>query len=1032
MVPYMGDQEPDKPVAPIAIASPTSPFSSSAHSFNLRSPPGRNPSSFSPASDDPTVLLDGPLCDLVPATTVGSPTSESSLECPRSLALGVGGRGGWGVEGRLGSSPPPVTKTGPTPRRIVSAPLGLWTHPNSPPRASPLSRSVSSMLDEEDDLLLPQRDPSSPPSLYRPVPTPVPSTHRRRRSSASLHNPPFGSLVGSFENSILSGRMSALPSRPLQFTCSIGVLGSRDAPKRLQCPSHLHVEFGAVFYSSPEDSRTSPYVGTVDLERHFVSLLSSSTSHRPPKFPGYQVPCRGQVQIVLKNSNQTAFKPFLVPYDLGGLNRNGQGGRTFLRQKSYLVEREAENAKGTIRFAIHLTFCSPPLKKGVAGGGAAGKEPKYYLYQNIRLVFAPQAFDPREKVRVVLEGPAEFLYGPSSSSSGSLEGSDGRDDKQERQKWREGQFGDYRGPGEEWETAREEFKQRVREQEQPRLDGGGVIASDTTGCEPSQYTPELDLSRHEATPSFDFVDTFLPAASPQQVVHSSSARARLPISRHPLSVSTTFSSPVSPVFPALHPAPSPLTFDRTTRKLLLTIPPIPAYESLVEIALARFKLSGRAELVYKDEDGDVITLSCDEELQDLFMAADRAATSVRFELRQLEPSTPRVARSDDRISEAPVSAVASSALEPESPLPARQHRRGEDQDRLAVAQHAEATPTSEIAPSGREVTAAPTTPTLLFEDPDETPLPSTSEIARDQAAKEFPPPSTASSTFSSHPGAFPDDPLDLPLPSSSRDDTLPFSNLPTQLTSFLASLGTRSSVFSSTLASALSPTSPHSPTSRLSSILSASSLDDIPVVASSLVQMGSEFAEIAKDVAIGVRREADEIRAEFTRLRDEVERERTRFREEVRDAVNQASTPRSRDRAEERQQDTAETAGTVPQSWTPPCGTRSDAEGSVQSGAPLSDEDAHRVSPSSRTDSGPTVSDETTRLLHKQAKQARKEYRAAVRHAREEKKRARSTRSASETGEAHDRLPRSEGFAPSDCALPGGLPSTSSSVAAEL
>ncbi|GAA5971163.1 hypothetical protein JCM3765_006156 [Sporobolomyces pararoseus] len=526
---------------PIAIASPTSPFSSSAHSFNLRSPP--SPSSFFPSSDDPTTLLDGPLTDLLPPA-IGSPTSGSSTDEGTSLA-------GWTK--RENESIPRAS----TSRRIVSAPLGLWS--TSPPRSSPLSQSFSSMLDHDTIL---SHYPSSPPSSCRT--TPISSAHRRRRSSASLHQyPPFGSLVGSFENSLLSGRMSALPSKPLPFTCSIGVLGSRDAPKKLQCPHHLHVDFGAVFYSSKEDRKTSPYVGAVDLEGHFVSLLSSATSspsqgRKIPKFPGYQVPVRGQVQIVLKNSNQTAFKPFLVPYDLEGLNRDGRGGRTFLRQKSYLVERE--DAKGTLRFAIHLTFCSPPIKKG----GQKEKEPKYYLYQTIRVVFASQAFDPKEKVRVVLEGPAEFLHG----SKGTLTGTE---DEEERNRWRESQYGDYRGPGEEWEHSRRESRGELHRKETEEVgetlpsSGGGDSSGTTTN--PSTYITDSNIPTPANTTATSLfanlpISSIPPSSTVPLPFGPSSVNVRHSMHPHPLSISTTFSSPVSPVFPPLHPSPAPLTFDR--------------------------------------------------------------------------------------------------------------------------------------------------------------------------------------------------------------------------------------------------------------------------------------------------------------------------------------------------------------------------------------------------------------------------------------------------------------------------------------
>ncbi|GAA6009971.1 hypothetical protein JCM11491_005810 [Sporobolomyces phaffii] len=351
--------------------------------------------------------------------------------------------------------------------------------------------------------------------------------------------------------------MSAHPSKPLPFTCSIGVLGSRDAPKKLQCPRHLHVDFGAVFYASKEDRNTSPYVGTVDLEAHFVSLLSLNPglperTTKVPKFPGYQVPVRGQIQIVLKNSNQTAFKPFLIPYDLAGLERGDRGGRTFLRQKSYSVGDEGEG-KGKLRFAVHLTFCSPPRRSKKE----RDREPKYYLYQSIRVVFAAQALDPTEKVRVVLEGPAELLYGSNGAPRDA-------EDVRARQTWRESQFGDYRGPGDEWELGRKELRVAATR----RAEGGSIqspFVSESAGgggrgAEHRSDGDTIDTSQHTTIPEIPSVQTsslFSPASIPP-----SDNAVPAPLRPHPLSISTTFSSPASPVFPPLHPAPAPLTFGR--------------------------------------------------------------------------------------------------------------------------------------------------------------------------------------------------------------------------------------------------------------------------------------------------------------------------------------------------------------------------------------------------------------------------------------------------------------------------------------
>ena len=105
----------------------------------------------------------------------------------------------------------------------------------------------------------------------------TPAFLRSRRPSYSSDASPLqhASMVGSYEESILRGRMSTTPSKPLNFLAQIGVLGKGDCKANLRCPAHVTVPFPAVFYSYPtvsgnkslasEDS-PSPYVGNIDLE----------------------------------------------------------------------------------------------------------------------------------------------------------------------------------------------------------------------------------------------------------------------------------------------------------------------------------------------------------------------------------------------------------------------------------------------------------------------------------------------------------------------------------------------------------------------------------------------------------------------------------------------------------------------------------------------------------------------------------------------------------------------------------------------
>lgn len=277
-----------------------------------------------------------------------------------------------------------------------------------------------------------------------PIVPPQSAKAKRRRSS---HGFPVGScsphppspLVGSYENSLLSGRMSEAPSKPLPYIAQIGVMsselpqagpsnikGKNKAPK---FGNQLSMGFDAFFY--PQSGPVLPYVGNIDLEEHYFDQLSEMGESTAPRFPGYRIPAKGQIQLVIKNPNRTAVKLFLVPYDLTSLPA---GSKTFLQQKSYalpttpstppsrrlsssLLESPDIFNKGSLRYAVRLQFCSPPIKKN--------EKQRYFLHKAIRVVFAFRSPDSHEKLRVSFDGPV-------------LE--DG---------WSE-----YDGPGEEWVSAR--------------------------------------------------------------------------------------------------------------------------------------------------------------------------------------------------------------------------------------------------------------------------------------------------------------------------------------------------------------------------------------------------------------------------------------------------------------------------------------------------------------------------------------------------------------------------------------------------
>ncbi|KAG9259209.1 uncharacterized protein F5Z01DRAFT_30137 [Emericellopsis atlantica] len=273
---------------------------------------------------------------------------------------------------------------------------------------------------------------------------PTPNMMRAaRRSSLGTDASPLSrhaAMVGSYEESILRGRMSTTPSKPLDFMAQIAVLGMGKCKSSLRCPAHVTLPFHAVYYSynttshgrPTSDDSPSPYVGQIDLEnglpnqddsrsrrkaqsrcsgRNSMDMAIASSaceeemeSHRPQKSrrtsaaprapPGgsYRIPEKGQLQIIIKNQNKTAVKLFLVPYDLAGME---PGTKTFVRQRCFSAGPIIDGVppigsgppdKQTLRYLIHLHICSP--SRG-----------RFYLYKSIRVVFANRVPDGKERLR---------------------------------------------------------------------------------------------------------------------------------------------------------------------------------------------------------------------------------------------------------------------------------------------------------------------------------------------------------------------------------------------------------------------------------------------------------------------------------------------------------------------------------------------------------------------------------------------------------------------------------------------------------
>ncbi|KAL9594026.1 MAG: hypothetical protein Q9219_007254 [cf. Caloplaca sp. 3 TL-2023] len=305
-----------------------------------------------------------------------------------------------------------------------------------------------------------------------------PAFLRSRRQSLSSEASPLqnASMVGSYEESILRGWMSTAPSKPLDFTAQIGVLGKANCKPK--CPAHVTVPFPAVYYSwnggtgrklSNIDDEPSPYVGHIDLQQLPTPAESKKARRSRSKSPskidssvsesidiktmsnidlgrtcaarksrrraspavsdlqgGYRIPQKGQLQIVIKNPNKTAVKLFLVPYDLEDMQ---PGTKTFIRQRCYSADPVIDG--------IHSVSSNQEPNASVSGSKARSKpvlrylihvnicspsNGRFYLHQHIRVVFANRVPDNKEQLQteIHLPQPRYSVYNLSHGLSRSI------------------------------------------------------------------------------------------------------------------------------------------------------------------------------------------------------------------------------------------------------------------------------------------------------------------------------------------------------------------------------------------------------------------------------------------------------------------------------------------------------------------------------------------------------------------------------------------------------------------------------------